>query len=145
MPDYVMDLEFGYFLVQDPRNYPRLLETPRQVEQLGLEMVCIQDHPYQPRFFDTWTLLTALAAQTTRLRLFPDVINLPLRPPAVLAKAAATLDLMSGGRFEMGLGAGAFQQAVVAMGGEQRTPAEAIAALEEAVAVMRLMWSGKRG
>jgi alkanesulfonate monooxygenase SsuD/methylene tetrahydromethanopterin reductase-like flavin-dependent oxidoreductase (luciferase family) len=144
MPDYGRKVEFGYFLVPDVSNYRGLIEVAQRVETLGLEMLGIQDHPYQPRFFDTWTLLTAVAAQTTRLRVFPDVVNLPLRPPAMLAKAAASLDVMSGGRVDIGLGAGAFQDAAVAMGAPRRTPAEAVAALDEAIQVMRLIWNGKR-
>ena len=68
----------------------------------------IQDHPYNRRHLDTFSLLAFLAARTERVRLFPDVANLPLRHPAMLAKAAATIDVLSGGRFELGLGAGAF-------------------------------------
>jgi alkanesulfonate monooxygenase SsuD/methylene tetrahydromethanopterin reductase-like flavin-dependent oxidoreductase (luciferase family) len=67
----------------------------------------------------------------------PDVINLPLRQPAVLAKAAASLDVLSGGRVELGLGAGAFWEGVEAMGGPRRTPGESVDALEEAMRVMR--------
>lgn len=51
-------------------------------EAAGLDQVGIQDHPYQRRFLDTWTLLAYLAARTERIRLVPDVVNLPLRPPA---------------------------------------------------------------
>jgi alkanesulfonate monooxygenase SsuD/methylene tetrahydromethanopterin reductase-like flavin-dependent oxidoreductase (luciferase family) len=105
----------------------------------------MQDHPYQRRFYDTWTLLTAIAVRTTRITVFPDVANLPLRPPAVLAKAAASLDLLSGGRVELGLGAGGFWDAIKAMGGPVRTPGESVSALEEAIQVIRLMWSGGRG
>jgi alkanesulfonate monooxygenase SsuD/methylene tetrahydromethanopterin reductase-like flavin-dependent oxidoreductase (luciferase family) len=75
---------------------------------------------------------------------FADVTNLPLRPPAVLAKAAATLDLLSGGRFELGLGAGGFQDAIAAMGGPRRSPREALESLEEAIEIVRLFWSGER-
>ena len=76
-----------------------------------------QDHPYQPAFLDTWTLLSWVAARTERIHVAGNVLNLPLRPPAVLARAAASLDLLSGGRFELGLGAGAFWDAIEAMGG----------------------------
>jgi alkanesulfonate monooxygenase SsuD/methylene tetrahydromethanopterin reductase-like flavin-dependent oxidoreductase (luciferase family) len=62
----------------------------------------------------------------------------------VLAKAAASLDVLSGGRFELGLGAGAFWEAVEAMGGPRRTPGEAVDALAEAIDVIRLMWSDQR-
>jgi alkanesulfonate monooxygenase SsuD/methylene tetrahydromethanopterin reductase-like flavin-dependent oxidoreductase (luciferase family) len=113
-------------------------------DELGFDLIGVQDHPYQRRFYDTWTLLTAMAMRTERIALFPDVVNLPLRPPAVLAKAAASLDVLSGGRLELGLGAGGFWDAIKAMGGPAHTPAESVSALEEAIQVIRLMWSGER-
>src|SRR5512133_425385 len=103
--DYRRDIQFGYFLTPNAAAYPETLRAAKLCDTLGFDLIGIQDHPYQSRFFDTWTLMTALAAQTTRIRFFPDVIDLPLRPPAMLAKAAATLDILSGGRFELGLGA----------------------------------------
>lgn len=54
-------------------------------DETGLDLIGIQDHPYQWRFYDTWTLISYLAGRTSRVRFFPDVINLGLRPPAVLA------------------------------------------------------------
>ena len=56
------------------------------------------------------------------MQLSGNVLNLPLRPPAVLARSAASLDLLSGGRFELGLGAGAFWDAIEAMGGRRLDP-----------------------
>jgi alkanesulfonate monooxygenase SsuD/methylene tetrahydromethanopterin reductase-like flavin-dependent oxidoreductase (luciferase family) len=144
MGDYGRSMLFGYFLTPDATSYAELARTARLADDLGLDLIGIQDHPYQSRFFDTWTLLTALAVETRHIRLFPDVINLPLRPPAVLAKSVATVDRISGGRIELGLGAGAFWEAIVAMGGPARTPGEAVAALEEAIQVSRLMWSDQR-
>lgn len=135
-------VRFGYFLV--PEADAPLLDTARRVERLGLDYVGVQDHPYQRRYVDTWALLAMIAATTTRLRMFPDVANLPLRPPAMLAKTAATIDLLSGGRFELGLGAGAFWDAIEAFGGRRRAPREALAALEEAITVIRMVWSGER-
>jgi alkanesulfonate monooxygenase SsuD/methylene tetrahydromethanopterin reductase-like flavin-dependent oxidoreductase (luciferase family) len=116
----------------------------RAADEAGLDCVGIQDHPYQRRFADTWMLMATLLAETSRITVFPDVANLPLRPPAVMAKAAATLDLLSGGRFELGLGAGGFWDAIAAMGGARRSGGESVDALEEAIAVIRLMWSGER-
>ena len=75
-------------------------------DRAGLDLVTFQDHPYQPGFLDTWTLLTYVAARTSRVRLSHNVLNLPLRPPVMLARAAASVDLLSGGRFELGIGAG---------------------------------------
>jgi alkanesulfonate monooxygenase SsuD/methylene tetrahydromethanopterin reductase-like flavin-dependent oxidoreductase (luciferase family) len=142
--DYGHPLEFGYFLSPDADDPLGVLETARLVDRLGYDVVGVQDHPYQPRHLDTSSLLAAILAQTSTLRTFADVANLPLRPPAVLAKAAATLDLLSGGRFEQGIGAGGFLDAAHAMGAPRLTPGESLAALEEGIAVMRAMWSGER-
>ena len=142
VPDYGRDLAFGYFLI--PNAADPLLDTAREIEARGLDWIGVQDHPYQRRFVDTWALLGAIAAVTTRVGFFPDVANLPLRPPAIMAKAAASLDVLSGGRFELGLGAGSFWDAVAAYGGPRRAPRDALAALEEAIQVIRLVWSGER-
>jgi alkanesulfonate monooxygenase SsuD/methylene tetrahydromethanopterin reductase-like flavin-dependent oxidoreductase (luciferase family) len=142
MTDYGRDVKFGYFLI--PNAADPLLATAQEVERLGLDYIGVQDHPYQRRFVDTWTLLAMIAATTSRVGLFPDVACLPLRPPAVLAKAAASLDVLSGGRAELGLGAGAFWDAVEGYGGPRRGPGEALAALAEAIRVIRKVWSGER-
>jgi alkanesulfonate monooxygenase SsuD/methylene tetrahydromethanopterin reductase-like flavin-dependent oxidoreductase (luciferase family) len=142
MPDYGRAIKFGYFLI--PNSDSPLLSLAKEAERLGLDYVAVQDHPYQRRFVDTWTLLSMIAATTSRIGLFPDVANLPLRPPAMMAKAAASIDLLSGGRFELGLGAGGFWDAIEAYGGPRRTPAVALAALTEAIEVIRKMWSGDR-
>src|ERR1700687_3112040 len=143
--DYGRPIQFGYFVLPDSMRPMRPLELAVRAEELGIDLIGAQDHPYQRRFHDTWTLLTAIAMRTTRITVFPDVANLPLRPPAVLAKAAASLDLLSGGRVELGLGAGGFWDAIKAMDGPVRTPGESVSALEEAIQVIRLMWSGGRG
>ena len=142
MPDYRRDLSFGYFLV--PNAADPLLDTAREVEARGLDVIGVHDHPYQRRYVDTWALLSMIAAVTSRVVVFPDVANLPLRPPAVMAKTAASIDVLSGGRFEHALGAGGFWDAIAAYGGPRRSPGDALAALEEAVAVTRLVWSGQR-
>ena len=143
MADHGLPVRFGWFLVPDAADPKGLLEEARLAERAGFDLVGIQDHPYQRRYLDTFTLLAAVAAVTERVGLFPDVANLPLRHPAMLAKAAASLDLLSGGRFELGLGAGAFWDAVVAMGGPRRTPGEAYEAMEEAIDLLRQWWSAQ--
>ena len=135
-------LKFGYFLI--PNAESPLLSIAQEAERLGLDYIAVQDHPYQRRFVDTFTLLSMIAATTSRIRLFPDVANLPLRPPAVMAKAAASIDLLSGGRFELGLGAGGFREAIEAYGGPRRSPGESLTALAEAIEVIRKVWSGDR-
>ena len=135
---------FGLFLVPNAAEYPDLLRQAAAAERGGLELIGIQDHPYQRRFLDSFALIGDLLARTERLRIFPDVANLPLRPPGPLAKLAASLDAISGGRFELGLGAGAFWDGVAAMGGPRRPPGESVDALEEAIEIIRRFWSGER-
>jgi alkanesulfonate monooxygenase SsuD/methylene tetrahydromethanopterin reductase-like flavin-dependent oxidoreductase (luciferase family) len=144
VPDRGRPVTFGWFLIPTAEHYPQLVAQAQTAERLGLEWIGIQDHPYQRRFLDTFTLLALLAAQTERIGLFPDVACLPLRPPAVMAKAAASLDLASGGRVELGLGAGGFWDAIEGMGGPRREPGEAVDALEDAIHITRAMWSGER-
>lgn len=144
MGDYGKPLRFGHFLTPDASIGRQIIPFAQELEAMDLDLIGIQDHPYQMRFFDAMTLIATIAAQTTRIRIFPDVMNLPLRQPAVMAKAAATIDQLSGGRFELGLGAGAFWDAIAAMGGPKRAPGEALAALAEAISVIRLMWSSQR-
>lgn len=145
MADYGHDLEFGYFLVPDAREPERTLDIAQRVDDLGYDLIGIQDHPYQPAHFDAFALAAFILAQTERVRVFHDVANLPMRHPVVIAKTAATLDQLSGGRFELGLGAGAFWDAIQGIGGPVRTPKAALDALEEAVIVIRGMWGGERG
>ncbi|GAA4057797.1 LLM class flavin-dependent oxidoreductase [Actinomadura miaoliensis] len=140
MPDYGHDLMFGSFITPGSADPKQVLDLAQASEAAGLDLVTFQDHPYQPRFLDTWTLLTYVAARTERVRLAGNVLNLPLRPPAVLARAAASLDLLSGGRFELGLGAGGFREAIEAMGGRRLTPAQSVDALGEAIDVIRGVW-----
>ena len=129
--------KLGVFVVPDAGAPELTVAQIVAADRAGLDLVGVQDHPYQRRFFDTWTLLAYVAARTERITLLPDVINLPLRQPAVLAKAAASLDVLSGGRVELGLGAGAFWEGIEAMGGPRRTPGESVEALEEAMHIMR--------
>jgi alkanesulfonate monooxygenase SsuD/methylene tetrahydromethanopterin reductase-like flavin-dependent oxidoreductase (luciferase family) len=145
MPDYGHKLEFGYFLTPEAADTAGVLATARLLDALGYDFIGIQDHPYQPRFLDARALLAYVLAQTERVRVFPAVANLALRPPALLAKEAASRDRLSGGRFALALGIGGFQQAAAAMGGAVHSPGEQMAALVEAIEIIRAMWSGARG
>lgn len=98
------------------------LNMARQLAQIAdasdVELVTIQDHPYNLDFLDTWSLLVALAAGTERVRFTTNMLNTPLRPPpAILAKMAASLDLITNGRIELGLGAGGYIEGMQAWGG----------------------------
>lgn len=145
MTDYGHDLVFGTFITPQNRRPQDTVALATLTERVGLDLVTFQDHPYQPGFIETWTLLAWVAARTDRVLLAGNVLNLPLRPPAVLARAAASLDLLSNGRLELGLGAGAFWAAIEAMGGPRHTPGEAVTAMSEAIDVIRAIWDPEPG
>ena len=138
--DYGHELQFGVFVTPEAAEAGRVLELAQTAELAGLDLVTFQDHPYQARFLDTWTLLSVVAAQTSTIQVAPNVANLPLRQPVVLARSVASLDLLSGGRVELGLGAGAFWDAIAANGGPRLTPGQAVDALAEAIAIIRGIW-----
>lgn len=143
--DYGHELVFGTFLTPAVDNPARVIALAQLTEQVGLDLVTFQDHPYQPRLMDAWTLLSAVAAQTQRVKVATNVANLPLRQPVVLARSVATLDLISGGRVELGLGAGGFLDAVAANAGPRLTTGQSITALEEAIAIIREVWTPEGG
>lgn len=142
MADYLQDIEFGIFPTPAADQVEQTVALAELADAVGIDLVAVQDHPYQGKFVDTWTVLSVIGARTSQLKVAPNVVSLPLRPPVVLAKAAATLDLLTAGRVELGLGAGAFWDAIEAAGGPRRTPGEAVDALAEAIEIMRAMWAG---
>ncbi len=103
-----LPIQFGINIDPNVTALALSQELAALADQSGIELIGIQDHPYNGAHMDSWTLLSFLAARTSRVRFLPNVANLPLRPPALLAKAAATLDILTHGRVEVGLGAGAF-------------------------------------
>jgi alkanesulfonate monooxygenase SsuD/methylene tetrahydromethanopterin reductase-like flavin-dependent oxidoreductase (luciferase family) len=139
--DYGHELLFGTFITPVAQPAMQTVELALVADRAGLDLVTFQDHPYQPAFHDTWTLLSFVASRTQQIHLSPNVLNLPLRQPAVIARSAASLDRLSGGRFELGLGAGAFWDGIAAMGGRRLTPGESIVALEEAIQILREIWA----
>ena len=145
MTEHGHPLRFGVFITPSAADADRVVDLAVLADRAGLDLVTFQDHPYQSRFLDTWTLLSFVAARTERVTISANVLNLPLRPPAVVARAVASLDILSGGRAELGLGAGAFWDAIAAMGGPRRAPGESVVALEEAIDVIRALWDADAG
>ncbi|HET8536239.1 MAG TPA: LLM class flavin-dependent oxidoreductase, partial [Solirubrobacteraceae bacterium] len=141
MTRYGQELRFGVFITPAAADAAKVLELAKHADREGLDLVTFQDHPYQGRFLDAWTLLTVVAAQTERIRVSPNVANLPLRGPVVLAKSVATLDILSGGRVDLALGAGALWDRIAGVGGPRRSPGEAVDALTEAIDVIRALWT----
>lgn len=143
MTDYRHPLVFGT-LLEAPAGRPlEVLRLAEVTERAGLDLVSLADHPYWPDRLDTFALLAAICAVTDRVRVLSNLANLPLRLPTTLARTAATLDLISGGRFELGIGTGAQQMwdRIVADGGPRRNAGESIEALDEAVQIIRTLWA----
>ncbi|KAE8765770.1 LLM class flavin-dependent oxidoreductase [Georgenia thermotolerans] len=111
----------------------------RRAEALGLDLVTVPDHPDQPQH-DAWTLLSWVAAATERIHLAPTALDVPARPAAVVGRAAASLDLLSGGRLDLGLGTGT-PESRAAAGAPELDPGESVDALREAIAVVRGIWA----
>jgi alkanesulfonate monooxygenase SsuD/methylene tetrahydromethanopterin reductase-like flavin-dependent oxidoreductase (luciferase family) len=137
-------VQVGISIIPDTGLLERSRELVQVADEGGLAFVGVQDHPYQHHFFDTWSLIPTLLVDTRRISFFTDVASLPLRPPALMAKAAASLDVLSGGRFELGLGGGALPERIANFGGPRRTPGETVEAVDEAIDVIRLLWSQER-
>ncbi|ALG10460.1 LLM class flavin-dependent oxidoreductase [Kibdelosporangium phytohabitans] len=110
----------------------------RDAESLGFDFVSASDHPYgtQPTH-DTLAMLTWVAAHTTRIRIATRVLGVPFRRPAMVAKTAASLDLLTGGRFILGLGAGHSDKEIHALGGPVPSTRDKINDLADAVHVIR--------
>ncbi|EIV92417.1 LLM class flavin-dependent oxidoreductase [Frankia sp. QA3] len=120
----------------------RLAEDAQHADALGYDLFSISDHLHsdQPRF-EPWTALTWVAAATERIGVLPNVLGLPYRAPAVTAKMAEVLDRLSAGRLVLGLGVGGYDQEFAAFGLARRTPGQKVAALEEAVRIIRGLWT----
>jgi alkanesulfonate monooxygenase SsuD/methylene tetrahydromethanopterin reductase-like flavin-dependent oxidoreductase (luciferase family) len=111
-------------------------------EQLGYDFVSATDHPAGSHpSYDTLTLLTWIAASTSRIAIASRVLAVPFRRPAMVAKAATSLERLSGGRFILGLGGGHSDEEIQALGGTAPTPSDKIDGLAEAVEVIRGVWT----
>ncbi|MGP3536566.1 LLM class flavin-dependent oxidoreductase [Microbacterium sp. RD1] len=141
MPDYGHPLRFGSFITPLSQPAQHAVDLAMMSEDVGLDLATFQDHPYQAAFHDTWTLLSWVAARTSRIHVSGNVLNLPLRRPTVLARGLASLDLLSNGRVELGIGTGGYFDAMATMGAPLLTPAEAVSGLDEALDIIRGIWA----
>jgi probable F420-dependent oxidoreductase len=138
-----------------PAGFPGLLQHVIRAEELGFDEIAVGEHlliseeleraagrfrwPFDAEWPEPFIMLAAIASRTSRVRLVTDVVIAPLRPAVVLAKLAATLDMISGGRLELGLGTGWQEHEYQAVG----VPFEArVRRLEETIAACRTLWSG---
>src|SRR5215207_4812041 len=96
MTDYGHPITFGLSLYPSVDLLRETKQLAQAADAAGLEYLAIQDHAYNPELLDVWTLITYLVADTERISFFPDVADLQLRPPTILAKAAASLSVLTG-------------------------------------------------
>jgi alkanesulfonate monooxygenase SsuD/methylene tetrahydromethanopterin reductase-like flavin-dependent oxidoreductase (luciferase family) len=114
----------------------------QRAEELGFDLLAVWDHPHgEHPSFETWTFMTWVAARTSRIAIASDVLSLPFRLPALIAKMAESLDRLSAGRLILGLGAGGSAAESAGFGAPVRPPAEQVEALDEAIRVIRGVWS----
>jgi alkanesulfonate monooxygenase SsuD/methylene tetrahydromethanopterin reductase-like flavin-dependent oxidoreductase (luciferase family) len=133
------DTRFGVFLSPHRDNRART-DSALAAEAGGFDFVSIQDHPYVPDFLDPFTIIANLVGLTSRLRFMTDVANLPLRPAPMLAKTAASLDLLSNGRFDLGIGGGRSGPQIAGLAGPTWSPGQVVQATDEAITVLRALW-----
>lgn len=135
--------QFGILVLQND-SWPAIVERVQRYEALGFNTAWIADHfvyPWDPSepWFDCWTLLAGLATQTSRIRLGPLVTHVIYRNPALLARQAMTVDHLTGGRLELGIGAGASGYDASMTGAPWWPPAERVQRFGEAVEILDRM------
>jgi F420-dependent oxidoreductase-like protein len=150
-------MRFGVFVPQGWRldlvgiptdkHWATIVGVARELEELGCETAWVFDHfhtfpvPSQEVTYEAWTLMGALAVATERIRLGQMCTCNAYRPPAYLAKVAASVDVISNGRLEMGIGAGWYEHEFLGYGYGFGRPAERIGQLDEAVEILKRMWT----
>jgi alkanesulfonate monooxygenase SsuD/methylene tetrahydromethanopterin reductase-like flavin-dependent oxidoreductase (luciferase family) len=140
-------IEFGIYLPQVALSFEQLLGRALEVERTGFDSLWLYDHLYSPGqpdqpSFEAWTLATALLARTSRLRVGQLVLCNSFRHPALLAKMATTLDVISGGRLEFGLGSGSVEQEHRQAGIGWGSARERSERLGEALEIITRMFAG---
>jgi alkanesulfonate monooxygenase SsuD/methylene tetrahydromethanopterin reductase-like flavin-dependent oxidoreductase (luciferase family) len=116
-----------------------------EAEQLGFDFVSANDHPMggSPTH-ELWTLLAWVAARTSRIKVASRVLGMPYRNPAVVAKMAASLQTLSGGRLILGVGGGSSDEGIAAVGAGQLTARAKTDGLEDGLWIIRGLWTEPR-
>ena len=143
-------MRFGLFTSMGGQTWPGVLDLWRHIESTGWDIGCVTDHfmPNTPEregpMLESWSALSALAALVPRMQVGTIVLGNTYRHPAVLAKMAAQVDIISGGRLLLGLGAGWQQNEHEAYGIPFYTVRERLERLDEACQVLRSLWTERR-
>lgn len=140
--------QFGIFVPQLGMEADAVIDAARGAEEAGFDSFWVMDHLFAPGAptldaLESWTLLAAIAASTSDIRLGHLVVCNPLRHPAVLAKMAATVDRISGGRLDLGLGWGSIEAEFEMFGIDHGSRKQRAQQLGETVEILRLMFSGE--
>jgi F420-dependent oxidoreductase-like protein len=152
------DLSFGVFIpqgwkmelasIEDPQaKWQRAVDTAVRAEELGYDNVWVYDHvhnvpvPAHEAVFECWTTIAAISQRTSRVRLGQMVGCTSYRNPALLAKITSTVDVISGGRLDWGIGAGWYEGEYKAYGYEFRSAGTRIAMLNDCVEIVKRMWT----
>jgi F420-dependent oxidoreductase-like protein len=150
-------MEFGAFVPQGWRitlsgiptdqHWPTMLGVARDIERSGFTSLWVYDHfhtvpePTQEVTYEAWTMMAALAATTDTVRLGQMCTCNTYRPPSLLAKMASSIDVISAGRLEMGIGAGWYEHEHDGYGYEFLSPGGRLGMLREGVEIMKAMWT----
>ncbi|MHB8467963.1 MAG: LLM class flavin-dependent oxidoreductase, partial [Acidimicrobiales bacterium] len=142
-------MELGIYIPQVGLEFDELLARARRCEALGISSFWLFDHLYAPGLpaqpsLEGWTAATALLARTDTLRVGHLVLDNNLRHPALVAKMATTLDVISGGRLELGIGSGSYADEHRAGGFAWGSMSERTARLDEALEILKLMFANER-
>ena len=142
-------IRFGALLRQADNRWSSIAESARIADDLGFDTLHFIDHllalpDASGDILESWTTMTACATLTRRVRVGANVLCNSFRSPALLAKMTATLDVISGGRFELGIGAGWHEPEYHAYGYEYPRVGVRIAQLAEAVPLIKRLWTGER-
>jgi F420-dependent oxidoreductase-like protein len=133
--------------VEPVDQWSTMLDAAKKIERLGYDTAWVYDHfhtvpqPTQEATHECWTLMAALAAATDTVRLGQMCTCNSYRPPSYMAKVASTVDVISGGRLEFAIGAGWYEHEYLAYGYEYPRAGIRIAQLDEAVQIIKQMWT----
>lgn len=140
-------IDFGVFTSVESPSFNELLSDVKECERLGYHSIWLSDHligmyrRIDAEHLECWTTLSALAGATSRIRLGTLVLCNPFRHPPLIAKMAATLNVISGGRMEFGIGAGGHEPEFRAYGYPFERPAQRIRRLSEAIQIVKSIWA----
>ncbi len=142
-------VEFGIYIPQVSFGFEEMLARARLCEELGIRSFWLYDHLYTPGLpgfsaLEGWTLATALLMRTSTLRVGHLVVNNNFRHPSLLGRMATTLDVLSEGRLELGLGSGSYEAEHREGGFEWGTLAERSARLAESLEILTRMFADDR-